>query len=91
MAGPIAVAVRVPPVLRTLTDGRANLDVLVPTGATVADVLDRVERDHPALRRALDELDGGRQSGLVKEADYQRRRQLIIENKLDEAGYGTVP
>ena len=44
-----------------------------------------------AQLRALDELDGGRQSGLVKESDYQRRRQLIIEDKLDEAGYGTVP
>jgi len=41
--------------------------------------------------RALDQLDAARQSGLVKEADYQRRRRLILENRLDEAGYGTLP
>ena len=44
-----------------------------------------------AQLRALDQLDAGRQSGLVRESDYQRRRKLILENKLDEAGYGTVP
>lgn len=38
--------------------------------------------------RALDQLDAARQSGLVKESDYQRRRRLILEGKLDEAGYG---
>ncbi|MGH9884500.1 MAG: hypothetical protein ACREBE_03170 [bacterium] len=41
--------------------------------------------------RALDQLDAARQSGLVKEADYQRRRRLILEGKLDEAGYGAAP
>ena len=41
--------------------------------------------------RALDQLDAARQSGLVKESDYQRRRRLIIEGKLDEAGYGAAP
>lgn len=44
-----------------------------------------------AQLRALDQLDARRQSGLVKESDYQRSRRLILENKLDEAGYGTVP
>jgi len=38
--------------------------------------------------RALDQLDAGRQSGLVKESDYQRRRKLVLENRLDEAGFG---
>lgn len=38
--------------------------------------------------RALDQLDAGRQSGLVKESDYQRRRRLVLENRLDEAGFG---
>jgi hypothetical protein len=41
--------------------------------------------------RALDQLDAARQSGLIKEAEYQRRRRLILEGKLDEAGYGTAP
>ena len=44
-----------------------------------------------AQLRALDQLDSRRQSGLVKESEYQRGRRLILENKLDEAGYGTVP
>jgi hypothetical protein len=44
-----------------------------------------------AQLRALDQLDAGRQSGLVRESDYQRRRGLILENRLDEAGYGSVP
>ncbi len=44
-----------------------------------------------AQLRALDQLDARRQSGLVKESDYQRSRRLILENKLDPAGYGTVP
>jgi hypothetical protein len=41
--------------------------------------------------RALDQLDSARQNGLVTEADYQRRRRLILENRLEEAGYGTLP
>jgi hypothetical protein len=44
-----------------------------------------------AQLRALDELDAARQSGLVKEADYQRRRRLVLENRLDEAGFGATP
>ena len=52
----IAVIVRVPPVLRTLTGGRPKLELSLPEGATVADALDQVERDHPALvRRVRDE------------------------------------
>jgi len=44
-----------------------------------------------AQLRALDQLDAARRSGLVKESDYQSRRRLILENKLDEAGYGGAP
>lgn len=44
-----------------------------------------------AQLRALDELDASRQSGLVKESDYQRRRRLVLENRLDEAGFGAAP
>jgi len=36
---------------------------------------------------ALDQLDGLRRQGLIKEAEFQRRRRLILQGKLDEAGY----
>jgi hypothetical protein len=45
----------------------------------------------PELRdaqlRALDQLDGARRSGLLTEAEFQRRRRLVLEGKLEEAGY----
>ena len=44
-----------------------------------------------AQLRALDQLDAGRSSGLVKESDYQRRRRLVLENRLDEAGFTATP
>ncbi len=62
MTAPIAVVVRVPPVLRTLAGGQEKLDVSLPLGATVSDALDDVERDHPALvRRVRDEQGALRQ------------------------------
>jgi hypothetical protein len=39
-------------------------------------------------RQALDQLEAARRQGLVRETEYQRRRILILEGKLDEAGYG---
>jgi hypothetical protein len=44
-----------------------------------------------AQRRALDQLDVARRSGLVSEAEYQRRRRLVLEGRLAEAGYGEEP
>jgi hypothetical protein len=41
--------------------------------------------------RALDELDAARRAGLIKEVEFQRRRRLILEDKLEQAGYGTDP
>jgi hypothetical protein len=41
--------------------------------------------------RALDELDGARRAGLITEIEFQRRRNLILEGKLEEAGYGAEP
>ncbi len=38
--------------------------------------------------RALDQLDADRGAGKVTEAEYQRRRRLILEDKLEDAGYG---
>ena len=58
----ISVVVGVRPVLRALGGGRATLEVSLAAGATVADALDDVERDHPALvRRVRDEQGALRQ------------------------------
>jgi hypothetical protein len=35
-----------------------------------------------------DLADADRSTGQITEAEYQHRRRLILENKLDEAGYG---
>jgi len=40
---------------------------------------------------ALDKADAARASGQLKEAEYQRQRRLILENKLDELGDETKP
>jgi hypothetical protein len=44
-----------------------------------------------AQRRALDQLDAARRTGLVSEAEFQRRRRLVLEGRLAEAGYGEAP
>lgn len=41
--------------------------------------------------RALDRADADRASGRITESEYQHRRRLILEGKLDEAGYGAEP
>lgn len=45
----------------------------------------------PELRdaqlRALDQLDAARRAGLITEAEYERRRRLVLEGRLEEAGY----
>jgi hypothetical protein len=41
--------------------------------------------------RALDQLEGARRSGLVTEAEFQRRRRLILQGRLEEAGYAPGP
>ncbi|MFQ5698597.1 MAG: hypothetical protein ACE5IL_09975 [Myxococcota bacterium] len=38
--------------------------------------------------RALDELDGARRGGLITEQEFKRRRRLILQGRLEEAGYG---
>jgi hypothetical protein len=40
---------------------------------------------------AIDRLEADRASGAITESEYKRRRRLILEDKLDEAGYGTPP
>ena len=39
--------------------------------------------------RALDQLDAVRRSGLLTEAEFKRRRRLVLEGRLEDAGYGT--
>lgn len=40
-----------------------------------------------AQLRALDELEAARRAGYVTEAEYRRRHRLVVENRLEEAGY----
>ncbi len=40
-----------------------------------------------AQLRALDELQAARRSGYVTEVEYRRRHRLIIQDRLEEAGY----
>ena len=49
----MAVSVRIPTILRPLTGGAAEV---TSEGATLADVLDKLESDHPGLKkRVLDD------------------------------------
>ncbi|MFQ5514162.1 MAG: hypothetical protein ACE5FG_06940 [Myxococcota bacterium] len=39
--------------------------------------------------QALDQLEAARRAGIILESEFQRRRALILEGRLEEAGYGT--
>jgi hypothetical protein len=41
--------------------------------------------------RALDQLEAARRSGLVTEAEFQRRRRLVLEGRFGEAGFEEEP
>lgn len=41
--------------------------------------------------QALDQLDAARRAGILPEAEFQRRRRLILQGRLEEAGYGADP
>ena len=52
----MAVAVRIPTILRTYTKGASDVAVEVPDGATLADVVEALEAGYPGLRaRVLDD------------------------------------
>lgn len=53
-------------------------------------VTPRSEGFSDAQTRALDQLDATRRAGLITESEFLRRRRLIIENRLEEAGYGSA-
>ncbi|HTO68719.1 MAG TPA: hypothetical protein VMR31_02575 [Myxococcota bacterium] len=44
-----------------------------------------------AQLQAMDQLEASRTSGSITEGEYQKRRRLILENRLGEAGYGAKP
>ncbi len=44
-----------------------------------------------AQMQALHQIDAARRSGLISESEYRRRRRLVLEGRLEEAGYGTKP
>lgn len=46
-----------------------------------------IEELSDAQLRALDELDAARRAGYVTEAEYRRRHSLVVEDRLEEAGY----
>jgi hypothetical protein len=41
--------------------------------------------------RALDQIDAARRAGLITESEFRRRQRLVLEGRLEEAGYGTKP
>jgi molybdopterin converting factor small subunit len=53
MAGEVAVTVALRGVLRQHADGRSEVEVTVPTGASVREVLDRLADDLPAVERRV--------------------------------------
>ncbi len=52
---------------------------------------DLTPEQREAQLRALDALDAERRAGGVTEAEFQRRRRLILEGRLEDAGYGRQP
>jgi hypothetical protein len=51
--------------------------------------LDRPPGLSDAQVRALDQADEDRESGAISEPVYQKKRRLILDNKIDESGYGS--
>jgi sulfur-carrier protein len=49
----VNVVVRIPTALRSCVDGAPKLDVPLPEGATVGDLLDQLAHDCPALERRI--------------------------------------
>jgi len=41
--------------------------------------------------RALDQIEAARRAGLISESEFRRRQRLVLEGRLEEAGYGTKP
>jgi hypothetical protein len=41
--------------------------------------------------RAMDQLEAARRSGIISEAEFRRRRVLVLEGRLEESGYAPEP
>jgi hypothetical protein len=81
------------PVSLSVRDGAFKRRTVISEAAPSADTeparpLDTNPATRDAQIRALDQLDAARRGGLVTEAEFQKRRRLILEGKLKEAGYG---
>jgi hypothetical protein len=82
---PVAMRIRGGKVRRRTVLLEAPVDEVAPAAAQPAPV--PADLSDPQ-RRALDQLEAERREGRVRETDYQRRRILILEGRLEEAGYG---
>lgn len=85
---PVSLAVRGGEVRRRTVLMEAEPEALAPAPPPVGSVPEEL-RD--AQLRALDQLDGARRAGLITEAEFQRRRRLVLEGRLEEAGYSSRP
>ncbi len=81
-AKPVALSVRMGKIRRRSVLMQASDEDPEP------EVTERYEGLSDAQTSALDQLDATRRAGLVTEAEFLRRRRLVLENKLEEAGYG---
>lgn len=82
-----------PPSLR-LRDGQLQrrtilMEEELPVEPETLKPLSTALRD--AQIQALDQIDAARRSGLISESEYRRRRRLVLEGRLEEAGYDTKP
>jgi len=79
--------------LRSLSGQMRQRTILMEEQAEQEAPVDRPEEAPSAQLqddqlRALDQLDAARRAGLLTEGEFQRRRRLILEGRLEEAGYG---
>ena len=54
----------------------------------IAPIVQPPPQSTDAQLRALDQLDAARRAGLISEGEFRRRRRLVLEGRLEEAGYG---
>ncbi len=82
---PVNLSVRGGRVQRRTLLLEAEPESQAPEPAPASEALPPATRD--AQMRALDQLDAARRSGLLTESEFQRRRRLVLDGRLGEAGY----
>ena len=76
------------PLIRTNTGILRRTILMEEVDAAIdAETAERPEGFTDAQLNALDDLESGRRSGVVTEAEFQIRRRLIVEGRLEDAGY----